>query len=90
MVLTKNQKTMARKVYPLLIALFCISCTSETPDPTPTPTENIYFPPITGTVWETKTISSLGWNQAAVQPLLDYLELKNSKGFILKIDFMKI
>ena len=77
---------MARKVYPLLIALFCISCASETPDPTSTPTENIYFPPITGTVWETKTISSLGWNQAAVQPLLDYLELKNSKGFIILVN----
>jgi CubicO group peptidase (beta-lactamase class C family) len=86
LVLTKNQKTMARKVYPLLIALFCISCASETPDTTPTPTENIYFPPITGTVWETKTISSLGWNQAAVQPLLDYLELKNSKGFIILVN----
>jgi CubicO group peptidase (beta-lactamase class C family) len=28
----------------------------------------------------------LGWNQAAVQPLLDYLEQKNSKSFIILIN----
>ena len=28
----------------------------------------------------------MGWNESAVQPLLDYLELKNSKSFILLVD----
>lgn len=47
----------------------------------------MYFPPSDGsTTWETKTISSLGWNQSAVQPLLDYLALKNSKSFIVLVD----
>ena len=49
--------------------------------------EGIYFPPSDGsTTWETKTISSIGWNQSAVQPLLDYLALKNSKSFIVLVD----
>ncbi len=65
-----------------------MSCSSESADPTPTPapTETLYFPPLTGTTWETKSIASLGWKQAAVQPLLDYLELKHSKGFIILVN----
>lgn len=56
------------------------------PDDSPTPStpeEQMYFPPIGSTTWETKTIASLGWNQSQVQPLLDYLELKHTKGFIV-------
>jgi len=52
----------------------------------PIPTETLYFPPLSGTTWETKTIESLGWKQSAVQPLLDYLELKHSKGFIILVN----
>jgi CubicO group peptidase (beta-lactamase class C family) len=67
-----------------------MSCSSESTDPTPTPTptetETLYFPPLTGTTWETKSIASLGWKQAAVEPLLDYLELKHSKGFIILVN----
>lgn len=49
--------------------------------------ENMYFPPSDGTnTWETKSIESLGWNQSAVQPLLDYLELKHSKSFIVLVN----
>lgn len=51
-----------------------------------TTVESIYFPPISSTSWETKSISDLGWKQTAVQPLLDYLELKNTKGFIILIN----
>ena len=49
--------------------------------------EAMYFPPNDGsTTWDTKTISDLGWNQTAVQPLLDYLELKHSKSFIILVN----
>ena len=47
----------------------------------------MYFPPNDGsTTWATKSIADLGWNQNAVQPLLDYLELKNSKSFIILVN----
>ena len=47
----------------------------------------MYFPPNDGsTTWDTKSISSLGWNQSAVQPLLDYISLKNSKSFIILVN----
>lgn len=49
--------------------------------------ETMYFPPNDGsTTWETKSIASLGWNQSQVQPLLEYLELKNTKSFIILVN----
>ena len=79
---------MSKIIYSLLFAILFMSCSSESVDPipTPTPTETLYFPPLTGTTWETKSIASLGWKQTAVQPLLDYLELKHSKGFIILVN----
>jgi CubicO group peptidase (beta-lactamase class C family) len=47
------------------------------------PEETMYFPPIGSAIWETKTVVSLGWNQSQVQPLLDYLALKNTKSFMI-------
>lgn len=47
------------------------------------PEETMYFPPIGSAIWETKTVASLGWNQSQVQPLLDYLALKNTKSFMI-------
>jgi CubicO group peptidase (beta-lactamase class C family) len=43
----------------------------------------IYFPPNNSAIWETKSISDLGWNTNRLQPLLDYLESKNTKSFII-------
>ena len=48
--------------------------------------ESMYFPPLTTNVWETKNLEDLNWNQSAVQPLLDYLELKHSKSFIILVN----
>lgn len=73
-------------MYAVLILILCISCSSDKSDSNSTPTESIYFPPISSAAWETKSITDLGWKQPAVQPLLDYLELKNSKGFIILVN----
>jgi CubicO group peptidase (beta-lactamase class C family) len=43
----------------------------------------MYFPPIGSNSWETTSVASLNWNQNGVQPLLDYLQLKHSKSFII-------
>ena len=80
-------KIRARCAFAVLIVSFLTNCSSDTVPETPSiPTENLYFPPLTGTTWETKSIADLGWKQTAVQPLLDYLELKNSKGFIILVN----
>lgn len=86
MVLTQNIQNMNKIVYPLLLVLLCVSCSSESPDPPPSPIETLYFPLQTSDIWETKSIADLGWKQTAVQPLLDYLALKNSKGFIILVN----
>lgn len=45
-----------------------------------------YFPPKTGTEWETTSTASLGWNENALPELLEYLQEKNTKGFIILVD----
>jgi CubicO group peptidase (beta-lactamase class C family) len=77
---------MTKAIFKLLIFLSFISCSKESSDTASTPAQNMYFPPLTGTIWETQSVSDLKWNQNAVQPLLDYLELKNSKSFILLVN----
>ena len=65
--------------------LFIIGCSSSSNSSSSDGSN--YFPPTDGSsVWETKSIADLGWNQAAVQPLLDYLELKNTKSFLILVN----
>ncbi|MGO4770142.1 serine hydrolase domain-containing protein [Flavobacterium sp. W22_SRS_FK3] len=78
---------MTKTICKILILLFFISCSdNNTSDTDPNPTQAMYFPPLTGNTWETTSISDLKWNQSAVKPLLDYLELKNSKSFIVLVN----
>ncbi|MCF6128953.1 beta-lactamase family protein [Flavobacterium sp. AS60] len=68
------------------LLLFLFSCSSDSSS-NPVVEEQMYFPPNDGTTtWTTKSIADLGWNQSAVQPLLDYLELKHSKSFIILVN----
>ena len=71
----------------LLLSFLTFSCSSDSGDETePTP-EAMYFPPSDGSnTWESKSVADLNWNQNAVQPLLDYLELKNTKSFIILVN----
>lgn len=84
----QKQKNMNKVIYTILAFLSLTACSKDSvePDPVPTPEEKMYFPPLTGTTWETKSIADLKWNQNAVQPLLDYLELKHSKSFIILVN----
>jgi CubicO group peptidase (beta-lactamase class C family) len=42
-----------------------------------------YFPPLTGTTWETTDPSSLGWCQDSIDVMYDWLEQTDSKAFIV-------
>ena len=76
----------------LLKILFCLlifRCSTEDNLPEnndPESGEFIYFPPIGFNTWETKSISDLNWNENEVQPLISFLEEKNTKGFIILHD----
>lgn len=79
----KKPNTM-RKLFLLpILFLTTLSCSS---DSSSDPGEQMYFPPNGSSAWETKSIADLGWNQSAVQPLLDYLQLKHSKSFIIMVN----
>ncbi|WP_290698895.1 serine hydrolase [Lacinutrix sp.] len=70
----------------LLIAFIFLNCSSEnTDDPTQIIPEDssLYFPPINSEDWETKSISDLNWNEIELQSLLNFLDEKNTKSFIV-------
>ncbi|RZJ71241.1 serine hydrolase [Flavobacterium sp.] len=76
---------MNKLLFTFLSAFTLLAC-NTTDDDDQIPAENLYFPPSTGTVWETKTAYELNWNEDQIQPLLDFLEEKHSKSFIILVD----
>ena len=75
---------MKKMLFSSMFFIAFIACSSESD--TITPVASSYFPPKNSSTWETKSLSELGWNQSAVNPLLTYLEEKNTKGFIILVD----
>jgi CubicO group peptidase (beta-lactamase class C family) len=78
------------KLYNLVMILlslgFVYNCSSEDDMPQtedPSPDESTYFPPLSSETWDSKSLSEVGWNITQLQPLLDFLEEKNTKGFII-------
>ena len=66
------------------VLLIAFSCSSESNDDEQEPViEDFYFPALGTDTWETKSIGDLSWNQSELQPLLDYLEEKNTKSFMI-------
>ena len=70
----------------LLLILPTIFACNKKADDTQTPPSSMYFPSNTDAAWETVSLSSLGWNQSAVQPLKDYLIQKNTKSFMILVN----
>jgi CubicO group peptidase (beta-lactamase class C family) len=70
----------------LLLLLPVLGCNKDDDGTGPDPDASIYFPPNTGTAWETKSLSSLGWNESAVQPLKEYLSQKHTKSFMILVN----
>lgn len=68
----------------LIILSICFNCSSNTPIDEPDQSNNeLYFPPIDSNTWETLSISELNWNEPALQPLLDFLDEKGTKSFVI-------
>lgn len=74
------------KLLLLLVLLSAIGCKKGNPDPLPTTPETMYFPSNTSPEWETRSTSTLGWNQAAIQDLKKFLLEKNSKSFMILVN----
>ena len=45
--------------------------------------QQLYFPPLTGTIWDTVSPQSLNWCQSRIDSLYNYLQVKNTKSFIV-------
>ncbi len=77
-----------------MLALWCLVGTSCSKDKNNVIIEeeqqpevvDLYFPPLNSNTWETTSINDLGWNTAGEQALLDFLEEKDTKAFILLKD----
>ena len=64
----------------LLIILFSFLFLSEIT------AQSLYFPPLTGTVWDTIAPQSLNYCQPKIDSLYNFLETNNTKAFILLKD----
>jgi CubicO group peptidase (beta-lactamase class C family) len=65
--------------------LLFVSCKKDDSNPNPIPPANssLYFPPASGSEWQTTTTTSLGWNEILINDLYTYLQSKNTKAFII-------
>ncbi|WP_053977456.1 serine hydrolase domain-containing protein [Mangrovimonas xylaniphaga] len=71
----------------LVLLIFALSGCSKDDQTDNSPiTSEIYFPPMNSNNWETISPSELDWNESELQPLLDYLQTKNSKSFMILYD----
>lgn len=69
-----------RKLLLITLALVSLaSCSKNDPTPEP-PYTGPYVP---GTSWETVPLDTLGWNKTALADLYSFLELKNTKSFMI-------
>ncbi|PBQ31630.1 serine hydrolase [Sphingobacteriaceae bacterium] len=48
--------------------------------------QSLYFPPLTGTMWDSIDPQSIGWCQPRIDSLYNYLQAKNTRSFIIVKD----
>lgn len=70
----------------LFIFLPLLSCNKNDDPPPNNPDTFMYFPSNLDTEWETTSISELGWNQSAIEPLKNFLIEKNTKSLMILIN----
>lgn len=84
---------MKKAPYIFILSFFIVlSCStdgaseSDEQDIEVTETSNTYFPAINSDIWETKTLEDLNWSTSQLESLIDFLELQNTKSFIVLHD----
>ena len=76
------QKISTAFLFILTIGSIACKKNGGTPEPPP-PSTSLYFPPVSGSEWQTITPASLGWNEAQLNDLYSFLQSRNTKAFIL-------
>src|SRR5690606_38530468 len=82
---SKTKKCIMRNSIYLSILLALLSC-NKNDDDIPTPADTMYFPSNTSTTWDTSSLSSIEWNESAVQQLKDFLTQQNTKAFLILVN----
>jgi CubicO group peptidase (beta-lactamase class C family) len=77
---------MKKILLPLLLLISFIGCSPDASTENSSGSETMYFPPLTGNTWETKSLADLSWNPTAATTLIDYLNEKHTKGFIILVN----
>jgi len=70
----------------LILILPILGCNKNDDETQPGTEDSMYFPSNTDNLWETKSISDLGWNESAVQPLKEFLRQKHTKSFMILVN----
>ena len=73
----KNNKNKHMKKYILILSII-LSVKAQA--------QSLYFPPKTGTTWDTLSPNRLGWCQKNIDSLTNFLQRTNTKGFIVLKD----
>jgi CubicO group peptidase (beta-lactamase class C family) len=68
-----------------LILFFAVALLSFT-----VKSQSLYFPPLTGNVWDSILPSSIGYCQPRIDSLYNYLQAKNTKSFIILKDGKRV
>lgn len=75
---------MQRFLLLLILFIVLLGCKKSKPPIIPTPVSEVYYyPPLTGSTWETKSIASLGWDSLQLNAAFDYAGTKNTYGLIV-------
>lgn len=72
---------MKRIALTLIIICSIISCKKN--DSNSGSNDSYYYPPLTGDTWETKSASSIGWDETQLQAAFDYAATKSTYGLIV-------
>lgn len=75
--------TMRNFLLFLALTTLVLSCSKNGGEPGPDNSNTLYFPPVSGSEWQTTDMASLGWSDGTVNDLYTYLEQKNTKAFIV-------
>lgn len=89
-------KPQIRVLFIAILFLGCLACENNTDDftaelieengPGENPDTTLYFPGTASEDWETISPEALDWNTSAKQALIDFLEEKDTKAFIILKD----
>jgi len=76
-------------IFLFVVIVFNYSCKKDAPAPNQDPIDvvnELYFPPAAHEIWNDTSVIALGWNEDKLAELVEFVEEKDSRGFIILVD----